>query len=199
MTEIWRPIPGFRTWYEVSESGRVRRIKSTHRHPAGKILKPQRAWDRTYKSYALRKGNGYKNLKASRIVASAFIGRCPRGYQVNHIDGNKLNDHYTNLEYVTQTENMRHAMRLGLLSRGEEHPPSKLKEADIAEIRRLCKKGVKQRDIAKRFGISQSNVSFISRGITWALIRGEKDSQTGHPTDPLVVDQTTGEVFPTQA
>ena len=65
--------------------------------------------------------NGYWRVKYNNIsinthiiIAKEYLGERPEGYQVNHIDGNKLNNHYTNLEYVTQQENLDHALRTGL-------------------------------------------------------------------------------------
>lgn len=54
------------------------------------------------------------NFYIHRLVAKYFIGDIPSGYVVNHKDGNKLNNHYSNLEIVTYSENIRHADKIGL-------------------------------------------------------------------------------------
>ena len=81
--------------------------------------------DGRIKSNGLRKvflkgydcGKGYSNVKLNgksykrhTIIAKCFIGDKPKGYCVNHIDGNKLNNHYSNLEYVTFEQNYKHAL-----------------------------------------------------------------------------------------
>jgi len=47
------------------------------------------------------------------IVAESFLGLRPKGMTIDHIDGNKLNNHVSNLEYVTNAENMRRARAMG--------------------------------------------------------------------------------------
>lgn len=65
-----------------------------------------------------------KTLKCyiHRLVAEAVYGPCPEGYEVNHKDGNKLNNHPSNLEYITHAENIQHASNLGFIASGEKHP-----------------------------------------------------------------------------
>lgn len=116
MRESWRNIPGTRGCYQVSDRGRVRSIW---------ILK---SWQ-TSKTAALRSnsqrrevvsipiGKKWKRSYVHRLVAAAFIGPCPTGKQVNHKDGNSLNNHKGNLEYATPSENIKHAWRNGLYKR----------------------------------------------------------------------------------
>lgn len=78
--------------------------------------------------------NGYKIVKlyvepkspksflVHRLVAAAFIGDIPKGMQINHIDGNKINNNLDNLEIVTQSENMIHSIKvLGSKREGNKH------------------------------------------------------------------------------
>lgn len=61
----------------------------------------------------------YKAIKIHIAVAENFVSGKKDGLTVNHIDGNKANNHYTNLEWVTQSENMKHAYRTGLAKRAQ--------------------------------------------------------------------------------
>ncbi len=100
--------------YEVSNLGRVRRIK---RGPAHKRVF---ADIHSYIKGRLCR-NGYHRIKvgrkaygAHRLVAIAFIPNPLNKPDVNHIDGNKENNSINNLEWVTKTENMKHAVLNGL-------------------------------------------------------------------------------------
>ena len=76
-----------------------------------------------------------------RLVGETFIPN-PENYpQINHIDGNKSNNHVTNLEWCTSSHNVRHSFQMGLSTipdnKGEKHGRSKLTEQQILEIRKL--------------------------------------------------------------
>ncbi len=127
IVEEWRPIPGVESWYEASSLGRVRRL-----HGAGKSSKPPtvlRATEtgsnpaRPYLAVGLSVAGVSMTRSVHRLVAETFLGVRPAGLEVNHIDGDKQNNAASNLEYVTRTENMRHAQRIGIWSnyRGVSH------------------------------------------------------------------------------
>lgn len=108
-----------------------------------------------------------------RLVAGAFIGPCPAGKQVNHRDGDKLNNAIGNLEYVTPSENMRHAIRMGLRkptqsSRpGERNPSARLTENDVISLRKAYADGETCTSIAARYGISKSAAHHAATRHTW--------------------------------
>lgn len=90
------------------------------------------------------------------------------GATVNHIDGNKKNNFYQNLEWLTVGDNVRHSHQIGLTkpAYGEAHYKSKLKTKDIIAIREMIYKKIKGRDIAKIFNISEKTVSAIKKNKT---------------------------------
>jgi hypothetical protein len=115
--EEWRQIPGAEFVYSVSSFGRVRRDTPTVHGPAGRLLKPQKG--EKYLQVRLAVFGAIRSRRIHNLVAAAFIGPRPFGYQVNHIDGDKHNNRADNLEYLTKLENERHAARLGLKAHGD--------------------------------------------------------------------------------
>jgi hypothetical protein len=105
--EIWKEIDGYHGRYQISSWGRVRNAET------GKILKPYKN-AKGYLKVGL-KITGEKishKHRVNRLVATAFVHNPDGLPQVNHKDGNKENNSYTNLEWVTNEENSRHAMRM---------------------------------------------------------------------------------------
>ena len=121
VVEEWRPAVGFEATYAVRSHGRVRRIGQAARHGAGRgggarigrVLRPGRL-PGGYLRYQLWQDGRYFPRLAHRLVAAAFLGPCPAGHEVNHRDGQKQHNHVANLEYVTRSQNNRHAYRIGL-------------------------------------------------------------------------------------
>lgn len=103
MKEIWKDVKGFEGLYQVSNIGNVRRKK----HLLFKTL-------RNYYGVKLCKNNIKCFKYIHRLVAEAFIPNPDNKPQVNHIDGNKLNNNVNNLEWVTISENGKHAYKIGL-------------------------------------------------------------------------------------
>lgn len=120
--EEWRPVVGFEGIYEVSSLGRIRRVGRAARTGRaygggariGRIRKPQTVKG-GYKVVALWRDGRQTMRLVHLIVAEAFLGPCPDGMEVNHKEGrNKWDNSVANLEYMTRTENMKHAYRTGL-------------------------------------------------------------------------------------
>lgn len=119
-----------------------------------------------------------KLARVHRLVMLAFAGEPPEGHEVNHIDGNKANNSYLNLEYVTRAENVRHAVENGLMngasngkrgtwSRRNQTRGSKLTIAQVREIRQLRAEGVMVKDIAQMYGVHRTLVSLIVNRHIW--------------------------------
>ena len=105
--EEWKAIENYEGYYEISNFGNVRNSRT------GRTLKLN---DRGngYFCCTLSKNNIRKNQSVHRLVAKAFIDNPEGKQEVNHIDGNKFNNHVDNLEWTTRSENETHAMNNGL-------------------------------------------------------------------------------------
>jgi hypothetical protein len=110
---IWKDIIGYEGYYQISSSGDIKSIKYRRESELGMDLKPYKDW-RGYLVIKLHKDGHRKTFKVHRLVALHFLGSCPEGYQINHKDTIKLNNHFLNLEYVTPRDNIRHAILNGL-------------------------------------------------------------------------------------
>lgn len=156
--EEWRPIEGYPD-YEVSNCGRVKSLKGGKE----RILRPG-SNNHGYPSVALCVNGKPTSITVHKLVAEFFLGKRPENHEVNHKDGNRANAHVDNLEYVTRSENVRHAIDI-LDRRIGSH---KLTDDDvIAIIHLLNTTNVKLDEIAARFGVNPSNVSAILAGKTW--------------------------------
>jgi hypothetical protein len=123
--EIWKDIDGYDGKYQISNTGRVR---SFTRWKNGKDLK---AGINTHGYYIVNLvKDGRKNIEfklVHRLVALHFIPNPNELPEVNHIDGNKLNNNIDNLEWVSRFDNIRHAYKHGLIPkrRGKDNCLSK--------------------------------------------------------------------------
>lgn len=109
--EIWKDIHGYEGLYQVSNFGRVKRLKREKLWRGTKVKIDEKIMsiskDRSgYFTIQLYNNNIDKRHRVHRLVASAFIGVSE--LQVNHIDGIKTNNNINNLEYVTASENIKH-------------------------------------------------------------------------------------------
>lgn len=153
--------------YSISNRGRVRREIAGRNTWKGRTLVP------------IRNVSGYLRVAifpppkrcvfVHKLVAEAFIGHRPHGKQINHVNGNKSDNRVENLEYITPSENMRHALVNGF------HPPihgvhqwrSVLSDAKVKRIRELRKAGKKLNELAEMFGVTFSNISNVCRRVSW--------------------------------
>lgn len=128
MSEQWRPVVGYESTYEVSNLGNVRRSGPAARNGNGRgggarlgLHLKQHSVPGGYQVVQLWQDGRPKMRLVHRLVAEAFLGPVPEGREVNHKDGNKRNNGNANLEYVTHSENNKHAYRTGLRQAKTEH------------------------------------------------------------------------------
>lgn len=108
MIEVWKDIKGYERLYSVSNYGHVRK---TFKNGKNIILKPRINY-KGYERVSLSKHYFRKEFCVHRLVAECFIENKHNKPQVNHIDGNKLNNIVNNLEWVTAKENCIHRSML---------------------------------------------------------------------------------------
>jgi hypothetical protein len=109
--EQWKAIAECNGEYYISDHGRVK----SYKFGKERILKERmQGPGLKYPVISLNIKSKVYQVKIHKLVALAFVENPHNKPQVNHIDGNKLNNHYTNLEWVTQKENLQHAWSTGL-------------------------------------------------------------------------------------
>ena len=113
--EIWKDVVGYESLYQVSNLGNVKSMKYAY---INKIRILTFHYNKKgYRRVHLTKNKIDKYLSVHRLVAEAFIPN-PNNYpQVNHKDGNKLNNSVDNLEWCTNEYNFQHALRFSLKNR----------------------------------------------------------------------------------
>lgn len=122
--ERWVDIPGFEGFYQVSDHGNVRSLDRTIVTKAGHRCTYKGSMKKAivsegYYRVTLSKNSDSKTYKVHRLVAENFVPGMKDGLQVNHMDGNRLNNHYSNLEWITHVENLRHARMIGISEPGK--------------------------------------------------------------------------------
>jgi DNA-binding XRE family transcriptional regulator len=175
--------------YLIREDGAVMVKELILPHNKGGYRKTKPKWlagqisQHGYLVYHLKQDDGKTKVhKVHRLVCKCWhSGEKPT---VNHIDGNKLNNHYTNLEWATYAENTQHSFAAKL--NGEHCYSNEAKERrrqgsiiaikkrrklpfEVAEvIRSRVANGEKQKDLAKEYGVSKSTICEINKGIRYA-------------------------------
>ena len=132
--EEWRDLPELQGEYQVSNYGRVKRVKGAER--LVKLTTQRNGYVYVTLSFA----NTSKCFKTSRLVAKAFIPN-PNNYEeVDHLNADKQNNSVSNLEWVTGEENRRRAQAMGLMK------PRKLTDEEKQRISNQAKDGAKVED-----------------------------------------------------
>jgi len=164
--EKWKNIENL-DGYMISDYGRVKSFKRKNY-----IILSQRKIKSGYMQVHFSiKGKEIRKL-ISRLVLETFKPvENMENLEVNHKDGNKENNKLYNLEWMTHSDNIKHAYKNGLLKkmRGEKNPSSKLKEEDIKLIL-LSDNNLTYKEIGKIFGVSGDTISLIKRRKIWTHI-----------------------------
>jgi hypothetical protein len=176
MKEEWKDILGYEGLYQVSNLGRVKRLKGKCLSKAGKyrtvsesilVCFPNKT--RYNYLYVNLNNNGIKQFRLHRLVALHFIPNPNNLPEVNHIDGNKENNCITNLEWCTNLENIRHSYKIGThkVRKNDDAPNTKLNSKQVMEIRKKLKEGFSGRSLSKEYNISEGMISLIKNNKYW--------------------------------
>ena len=116
-----------------------------------------------------------KKFFVHRLVAEYFIDNPFNKEQVNHIDGNKINNCVDNLEWVTNQENRNHAVKNGLTKNlcGEEAPWSKLTKKNVLEIRKKYNNKnemFNDKELSKKFNVSINQIMCVAKRKSWKSV-----------------------------
>lgn len=165
----WRPIEGYEGLYEASSLGQIRRIAPGRRTRPGYILAPGIP-KKGYKIVKLYRGTTKEEARSFTVhglIAAAFLGSRPPGFEVNHIDLNKMNNVASNLEYTTRLDNARHAKVGGRYRSGSRVTGSKLDDDDVRAIRALRTCGWTYDMLGEAFGVSHGTIGPILKRTWW--------------------------------
>lgn len=152
------------TEYYVSEDGKIFR---DGRELSTWILKKK--GKPTYRMVSIFREKKYVH----RLVAELYVCNPNDLPEVDHLDTNKLNNHYTNLEWVTRAENRNRAINNGLMKVGTDYKHTKLTEDDIKYIRENYTPKHPEfsgKALSKKFNIGSAQISRIVNNKRWKHI-----------------------------
>lgn len=173
MEEVWRDIPGYENKYQASTMGRIKSLKRLvrgenpytkeefFRRVPERILRPGQYCKAGHVSVTL--GRGTAGIPVHQLIAVTFIGPCPSGMEVMHINGDPTDNRVVNLSYGTRTSNIIDVYMQGGRWR-------KLSIDEVIEIRRRLDKGDKGSILADEFSVSQSTISSIKRRVSFGWL-----------------------------
>lgn len=159
MKEVWVDIVGYEGYYEISNLGNIRGVSRIIKSNWGYCNKPWKSKTLSlcvdssgYLSVSLSSAGKKKTWRVHVLMSIVFM-KPESGLQVNHKDGNKLNNKLENLELVTPSENIQHAIDNNLI------PYKRLLEQDIKEIKEMLEcRLLTQRQIAKSFKVDRKTI-----------------------------------------
>ena len=138
----------FDNQYSVTDNGIVYSLKGNKKELKGKVT------NAGYREVILSHKGNKKYILVHRLVAETFIENSKNLRTVNHKDGNKLNNNIDNLEWISDSENLKHARDCGLLSKKITKDVAKQIFKDKGTIREL----------AKKYNIGKTQIGYIKKG-----------------------------------
>lgn len=160
--EFWRPIPDF-SGYQISTWGRILSVMPW-RGSSDRLLKQDFNKHTGYFMICLRRNRERHKDVVHRLMAKTYLRNPDGKATVNHKDGNRRNNHISNLEWATYSENSFHKCRVLGYGCGENNPAAKITDDDAQEIKALRFYGAKLKDIGDAYGLTIQGVSAITNG-----------------------------------
>lgn len=182
--EVWKDIKGFENLYQVSNLGRIKSLKRYNPNPKyieERILKTKIKKNGYVEVGLYKKGKKYFKT-VHRLVADVFVDNIKNKKEVNHKDGNKQNNNADNLEWVTRSENQKHAFKLGLQKVSEHAIKNCLKHVEKTKVK------VKQYDLNNNYIQTFDSIEEANRylkenynvcGHVWECIVGKRKKTGG--------------------
>lgn len=177
MEELWKDIPGFDGFYQISNYGRVRSsggwCGSAKR---SSIIRSASLTRDGYEKVRLVRGTKDITCRIHRLVAQAFVPNPEHKTTVNHIDGDKRNNRADNLEWADRHEQLVHAYNNGLKTpnTGTTNCNAKLTAEQVKEIRSIYIRQSKEFGtvaLAKKYGVSNRVIGLIVRGLSYKDVK----------------------------
>lgn len=167
MSELWAEVAEFRGLYDISSYGRLRNARTK------RLLKlSSDRYGYLYANMCDVKSGLKKSKSIHRMVAVAFLKGCGRDLQVNHKDYDKKNNHVQNLEWVTFSENVAHAVQGG--RQKNRRPPSsrptgarRLRGHQVDALKKAFLSGVDVRSLSEQYSLHQDGIADLLRGKTY--------------------------------
>lgn len=162
--ERWLPVVGYEGWYEVSNYGRVKRVRKGKGTTKGKLLKPNPS-NAGYLYVDLYVKGKVKRRPIHQLVCEAFVGPRPsKKHIVNHDDGQVANNYFENLEWATKSRNAKHAYDvLGVKApKGSESKLSRTYVVTSPKGRVRVIKGLKE--FCRKKGLDSGTMTKVAQG-----------------------------------
>lgn len=153
---MFKKIKGYPN-YSINENGDVKRY--------GRILKQRKIGGSSYFYVSLSKKSIVKNFYIHRLVLLTFVGKPTKGHECAHLDGNKFNNHISNLKWVTRKENFSHKKLHGTEIFGSRNGNCKYGTKIIEKIKRDFSDGASNSALGKKYGLRRRYVWEITSGI----------------------------------
>lgn len=161
--EKWKWIKEFEGVYQISNHGR---LKSFKKNPAGRILSSKNKNGQYLSAVLCKKGRKPKSGRIHRFVGMAFIPNPSHKPEINHKDGNKQNNHHSNLEWVTRKENNAHALLNGFANiEGMNRYNKYLRPNPVLQISMDAKvigKYINCKDAGRKTGVCSRNIHQVA-------------------------------------